>query len=154
MKTIISLGLICIGLVIFFFCRLSTGGAIMATIFLGIFYFTIAGAIVGTNHEMKLFDNPYTVSENDAGRMIKIKEIKDGKIGVVTWGYKDYALQELQGYKDYYWMSGFPKGVCNVGNILKIENTDNGIVFKNVKVNGFRDKTKEPFEILEKEYRV
>ena len=134
MKTIIViLNLACVLLICFFFYNLSTGNAITFTSVVVVFYLIFAPSVRGALLEADSFKNPKRVSRRDVGRVIKIKELKDGRVGVVSWGIKNKGMGEITDHKDYYWGYSFPINFCKVGDIVSIKEIEGKIVFKIVK---------------------
>ena len=117
------------------------------------------GEIISAHSDSKLekksFETPYTISENNAGRMFRVVNINGDKIGLVEWGYKENHLGDIQTFKNYYFISGIPKDFQNTNQIFHVQMTkDKGLIFHQIKFNGHKDINKRPFELLEKIYTV
>ncbi len=121
---------------------------------------SLAGIDSNIRGEISSFKNPLEISAQDAGRIVRIKKIKDDKIGLVDYGYSsEYGARDTSTAL-WYKSSCFPKNLQNIGMVLKIESTKNDLVFKKVQVNGwiasvkFETKDKEPLEVLDEEFTV
>ncbi len=126
------------------------------TIFISIIVFVlIVNLYVEHSTEKESFNNPSIFSANDAGKIMRVVLISGNKIGIVPWGYRDYALQDLGSVKTYYDISKMPYQIRQVDSFFTIEMTENGtLIFKKVQVNGFDDKTKKPYEVIDQPYKI
>jgi len=129
-----------------FICLYSNSGEniVVGSIVAFVFYLTILSFVAHLIHEQESFKKPYIISENDFGRMVRVAEIRDDKVALVSWGYTAYGVGDRQDTKDYYWIDGIPKSLRKVDCIFSI---DPGFVFKKITFNGYKDNSKEPFEI-------
>ncbi len=130
------------------FWKLETGTAVGVTAVCFIVYFVFLNLGFGLSHERDTFENPRTISEDEAGKMFRVTDILKDRIALVRWGYTDYGLGDLEHFRTYFYIDDVPKELRNVEEIFKVQLTNAGMTFCKVQVNGFKDKSKKPFEVL------
>lgn len=153
MKFRIILGLIYVIIVVFIFIYIEFTLACGLSIFGLIFYLAVVLVHFENGLESDSFKDPCNITTEDAGKILKVTHIQGNRIGLVRWGYTEYGIGKLDRYSIYYVMWDIPVELRNIGDIFKVESTTNGVVFKKIQVNGFEDKSKKPFEILNNTYR-
>ena len=148
------LTLIWVGGIIFLLIKVDVVSAIILTIFSGVLCGEIISAYYLKEAERKSFKNPYTISENGAGKMFRVVNIVDKKIGLKEWGYDDKGHLGDKQSIDYYFAEGIPKYLCTVNQIFQVRQTNKGLTFYQVKFNGHLDIYKRPFEVIERAYKA
>lgn len=131
-----------------------SSGAVMITglVMSTVIYIAIMSTLVGIKYENESRRNPSTISFDEVGKIFRVAEIDNKIIGLVTWGYKEYALQDLEEFKTFYYAQCLPVEFRKVDFIFQVGRINDKLVFNEVKVNGFSDKSKKPFETLPENY--
>ena len=121
-----------------------------------IFFLTGINLSIKQRREDSSFQNPRSISQNEAGLMFIIDHIKDNRIALMRWGYsadKRY-IGVFEEFCRYYEPESIPPELRNTGTIFEVTMTDDGLVCKRVEFHGFVKNPKQPFEIIEKSYLI
>ena len=121
-----------------------------------IFFLTGVNLSIKQGKEDNSFKNPLSLSQNEAGLMFVVDHIKDNRIALHRWGYsanKQY-IGVFEDFCKYYKPESIPQELRNKETIFEVTMTDNGLVCKKVKFHGFTKNQKQPFEVIEKSYKL
>lgn len=110
-----------------------------------VIYLTIISACAHFRHKKESFTQPYTLSNNDAGRIVRVIEIFDDKILLVSWGFVSYGIGDKDEPETWYRINEIPKILREIDCIFKIEPN---LVFKKVIKHGYGNKDLPPFEVV------
>lgn len=145
MKKVAFITLLYIGFLVWLFCTTSDGSSRFAGTIVGLcVYGALVGAAMDLSRESQSRMNPNRFTVDDAGKIFVIKHLEGEKVGLVPWGYIDFGIGEQEMISTYYFLEQIPESLREVGVIFKIGPR---ITFNKVIVNGYTDKTKQPFEI-------
>jgi hypothetical protein len=124
--------------------------------FLFIFFFTGIDLSKKQAKEDNSFKNPFSLSQNEAGLMLKIDHIKDNRLALMRWGYSSNkrCIGVFEEFYKYYKPESVPQELRNAGTIFEVTMNDNGLVCKKIKFHGFAKNPEQPFEVIEKSYHV
>lgn len=133
-----------------------------ATLFIIVLAAAACGGLANIDSSIRSFYYPLKITIEDVGRFVRISNIKEGRVGLVDYGFNGFSAIGDKSVRKWYYAKIFPEQILNVDTVLKIESSDNGLVFKKVKVNGWvekingyaGDQNKEPLEILNEEFAV
>lgn len=147
MKTIT---LIFIAVVVYTFFNSNDAGCFALIVTEVVLWLSVMSTIAHLNSEAESLKNPQMISENDAGKILTIVDIKDNKVALKQFGYIPSGIgTDFNEPKKYYYISEIPKELRERGIVFKI--TQN-LKFQKVQVNGYSDKSKKPFEIIPQTY--
>jgi len=110
-----------------------------------VIYFTIISAWAHFRHKKESFTQPYTLSNNDAGKIVRVVEIYDDKILLVSWGFVSYGIGDKDEPETWYHINEVPKMLREINCIFKIEQN---LVFKKVIKYGYKNKSLPPFKVI------
>lgn len=105
-------------------------------------------------YERDSFENPNCLSNNDAGMIFHICEIRSGRVALLPFGYTEAGIGDKRHTKTYYWASQIPKQLRYNNSVFQISKFEEELVFYKIQVNGYRDKSKPPFEKIGSALRI
>jgi hypothetical protein len=125
------IGLVALCLIGVYFYSFNTPQAFLFTVVTAVVWFLVIDHRKGKEYTQKTFNQPFTLSMNDAGKTFAVEDINDNRIGLVTYGpdsNSDYLARAT--YLSYYWINDFPEEVRNVGAVIQVTNTSSGLSFR------------------------
>jgi len=142
-----------VGIVILSFRNLDNYWAFDISIVCFPVYCTVLFFYIGITNEKESFKNPFNISINDNKRIVRVSVVYNDKLGLVSYGYKNLGIGDLQSFNEYYHISDIPLELREVDKIFKIESTEEGFVFRKIVTKELLNKTSK-LEVSSEIYKV
>ncbi|MEI8223853.1 MAG: hypothetical protein WCG20_01880 [bacterium] len=150
MKKVAFITLLYVGFLVWLFCTTSDGASRFAGTLVGLcVYGVLVGTAMDLSRESYSRMNPDRFTADDAGKIFVIKYLEGEKVALVPWGYTDYGIGEQEMTSRYYFLEQIPESLREVGVVFKIGPR---ITFNKVTVNGYKNKSKKPFEVSSEQF--